>query len=47
MELLSRDSALPITNNKALGRAEDSGLLLLISNMKSILDLMFHGSIFT
>lgn len=45
-ELLSRDGDLPITIFKALGKAEDFGLLLLTSNMKSILDLIFHGSIF-
>lgn len=46
VELLSRDGDLPITIFKALGKAEDFGLLLLTSNMKSILDLIFHGSIF-
>ena len=46
-ELLPRDRALSITNHKSLERAEDSGLLLLTSNMKSILDVLFHVFIFT
>lgn len=46
-EAFIKGQCLPITNYKALGRAEGSGFLLLISNMKPILDLMFHGSIFT